>query len=255
MDFNVNSKTLERCKRKPVWGSLFGSWNYGLNTEGSDMDIRIYVHPTFDDLYEKKMYTEKICEKDKDDYDFHDIRRLPSLFFKGNTTWIESLFSDYQITYDEGANKILAMRDEISVMNIPKMYMSTLNHVEKKINLVRKGHGTATTQPMVDKVGYDTKEMLHAMRMVDLLEKFQANGFKDFEKCLKYTGQERETMLEYRSGKYSKEEALDLMKKKHADLKGMKDLFIHVEPNLDTLEKLENIVREIVRKEMIGWAL
>lgn len=247
----IEKSILDRCKRDPLWGSIFGSWNYNLNTEGSDMDVRLYTQPTFDDLYEGERYVEKICEKDKDDYDFHDIRRLPNLLFKANITWLENLYSDYQMICNDGINKIIDMRDEIVVMNIPKMYSTTIGHVEKKIKLVRKGHGTKSTQGMVDKIGYDTKELVHAIRMVDFVKRFHANGFNNFGECLKYTGQERENMLEYRNGRYSKDEALELMKKAHCELVEIKDAFISLEPNLETLSRLENIVREIVREGMI----
>ena len=46
--------------RVPVLKALVGSHNYNLNTPESDKDYKLFVLPTFDDLYSREDYTASI---------------------------------------------------------------------------------------------------------------------------------------------------------------------------------------------------
>ena len=78
--------------RVSVLKALVGSHNYSLNTPESDKDYKLFVLPTFDDLYSREDYTVNINSKEEDIV-VYDIRKLSSLFFKANVNYIEVLYS------------------------------------------------------------------------------------------------------------------------------------------------------------------
>lgn len=79
--------------RKVVFKALVGSHNYNLNTLESDKDYKVFVLPTFDDLYFNNSFS-KSCIGETEDFDVHDIRKCSSLWYKANVNFLEVLFSE-----------------------------------------------------------------------------------------------------------------------------------------------------------------
>ena len=77
--------------RKELFRALVGSHNYN-NTPESDKDYKIFIAPTFDDLYFNKQFSNSIIGE-TEDYDIHDIRKVSHLWWKANVNFIEVLFS------------------------------------------------------------------------------------------------------------------------------------------------------------------
>lgn len=73
--------------------ALVGSHNYNLADENSDKDYKMFVLPTFEDLYKGKMYSKQIIGE-TEDLDVHDIRKIVNLFYKSNINFIEVLFTN-----------------------------------------------------------------------------------------------------------------------------------------------------------------
>ena len=68
---------MEYNGREVVFKTLVGSHNYGLNRKGSDKDYKVYLAPTFDDLYEGNKFSHQTVSFAVD-MDYHDIRKLPA---------------------------------------------------------------------------------------------------------------------------------------------------------------------------------
>lgn len=79
--------------RKEIFRALVGSHNYNMNTPESDKDYKIFVAPTFNDLYFNKSYSNFIIGE-TEDYDIHDVRKLSNLLWKSNVNFMEVLFSE-----------------------------------------------------------------------------------------------------------------------------------------------------------------
>ncbi len=89
--------------RKIVLKALVGSHNYNLATgvsvhsdtgiafPASDKDYKVFILPTFEDLYNGEMYSEQIIGE-KVDWDIHDIRKLSSILFKANINPINTMY-------------------------------------------------------------------------------------------------------------------------------------------------------------------
>lgn len=236
--------------RKQLLRSNTGSWNYNLQSEDSDRDYKVFVAPTFEDLYKGKMYANSIITKTEDN-DIHDIRKLPDLFWKSNIAYLELLFSD-DITFpdDSDFNRLYALRDEIAIINLPQLFKSCggmyLNRMKRIL------HATEGTEHLVAKYGYNTKEALHTVRTLDLLIRFHNNGFKDFKKALRYDDLEREFMVAIKYGRFSHDAFIKFVTGFHdAYFVPLKEEFYSKEPNKELKEEIDSIVMSIVKKNLL----
>lgn len=239
-----------RMDRKFVFKALVGSHNYNLNVDEiknintgdrfitSDRDYKVFVLPTFEDLYKGDMY---------------DIRKLPNILYKANINFIEVLFSNEIIINDELGreqklmlSKIFENKDEISKMNLPHLYNSCGGMFLSKMKLLKKG--TDGTQHLVDTFGYDTKQALHAYRVLDFIVRFANTDFEDFKKAMTYNEQEREFMLDIKRGLFTLESFENFVKFYYeAKFKQLKEKYHSFTPNQELKDKLDNIIMEIVK--------
>lgn len=204
---------------------LVGSHNYNLNTDlvkrvtdkgvnifpASDKDYKGFVFPTFEELYFGLKYSNQVIT-DTEDIDVHDIRKLPDLFFKANINFLEVLFSKEIITDNDSLtrsqmkflNTLFENRNKIAKMNIPYLWNSCGGMHRQKMALLEKG--TEGTQHLVDAFGYDTKQALHAYRVLNFFARFEKTDFEDFGYAMKYSEQERDFMLSIKHGYFTLDE-------------------------------------------------
>lgn len=176
-------------KRKEIFRAIVGSHNYNLNDESSDKDYKVFVSPTFDDLYFGDMYHNSVITETVD-YDYHDIRKLPELFWKANVNFLEVLFSEQiEISDDNKADTKAILRaiftwarNDLAKMNLPYLYKSCIGmHITKKKQIDK---GTSGTQYLVEQFGYDTKQAMHSVRILDFLKRFADSEFNDFKSAI-----------------------------------------------------------------------
>ena len=153
---------------------LVGSHNYGLNTPKSDKDYKIFVLPTFDDLYYgKKTSSSTIKDSNNEDYEVKDIRLLLDLLRKANPSYLEILFS-VEVKVDFRFEKIwkflMQHREEIVQYNKANFFNATWGTICEKAKSLRQKKYTASSKELFDKLGYDPKQMCHFMRLYELLD-------------------------------------------------------------------------------------
>ena len=74
---------------------LYGSQNYGINTENSDIDTKAIIIPTINDLCLKKPISREIRFDNEEHCEIKDIREMIKMFKKQNINFIEILYTDY----------------------------------------------------------------------------------------------------------------------------------------------------------------
>lgn len=153
--------------REVVIRALVGSHNYNLNTKTSDRDYKYFVIPTFDDLYFGKLFSTSYQAETKD-YDCHDIRQLSNLLWKANINFIEVLFSQ-DLLFHSGLSWLFDHKNELASMNMPYLYKATMGMHYQKASSLHKG--TAKTQSLIERFGYDTKQATHALRCLFMVER------------------------------------------------------------------------------------
>jgi predicted nucleotidyltransferase len=235
----VNRPILYQC--------VVGSHNYNLNEPDSDRDYRVFVCPTFDDLYYGKQYSAASVGTDVD-YTAHDIRKLAELMWKGNINFIETLFADdYYAAAEAGCffHNILTRREELARINLSNLWDAGQGMSQNKFNNLKKG--TSGTRHLVDKYGYDTKQALHCYRCLDLLERYNAFGFLNFKQALWYEeGPERDFMMEIKNGCFTLDEFKEMVQMKQKEVNRLKEIYKSQEPDSDLHNWLDNQVKELI---------
>ena len=95
------SEHLDAVKEKhPEWVGIFlqGSQNYKLDYEGSDVDSKLIVLPSFEDfVLNRKPYSYTHIMENDEHVDVKDIRLMFDCFRKQNINFVEILFTKYRI--------------------------------------------------------------------------------------------------------------------------------------------------------------
>ena len=74
---------------------VYGSQNYGISTENSDVDTKAILIPSIEDLCLKKPVSREIHLENNEHCEVKDIRELVKMFTKQNINFLEILYSDY----------------------------------------------------------------------------------------------------------------------------------------------------------------
>jgi len=244
--------------RPELFRALVGSHNYNMNTPESDKDYKVFVSPTFDDLYFNKQFSRTYIGN-IEDFDVHDIRKTSNLWWKANVNFVEVLFSEDIIIAENilpETKKLLEemffMKHDIAMMNLPYLFDACIGmHITKKKQVNK---GTEGTQHLVDKFGYDTKQAMHSIRILDFLRRFSRVGFLSFKQAIWYNYEDpgRQYLLDVKGGKYSKDEYYEMADKIKNDVENnYKQLYKQQEPNKVTNERLLEIVKKIVKIQIL----
>lgn len=236
-------------ERQELFRALVGSTNYNLNRKESDKDYKVFVAPSFEDLYNNKYFNDCIITETMD-LDIHDIRKLPKLLSKSNISFLELLFSD-EVIFDcspevKGLiNQIFEMKDKIATMNLPNLFNSCIGMYHSRVKNLEKA--TEGTKHLVEKYGYNTKEALHIIRTLRVIIKFANQGFKDFKSAIYYTDEERQYLFDIKDGLYQLEEFKKIADCLYQDIiSKYEDTYKSQKINTEVEDKLTYIVKEIV---------
>ncbi|MBM7866394.1 hypothetical protein GTO89_07185 [Heliobacterium gestii] len=232
--------------REVILSALVGAHNYHLEGAGSDEDWKHIVLPSFDDLYSKRAFASAETSPDCD-YTAHDLRRFAELIRKGNPYFLEILFSRQWRVHDRHsafAQALLARRDRLAAMNRAGLYRHCLGTAKEKLRTLRKG--TETTLPLVRRYGYDTKEALHAFRLLDLVKRYAGFGW-DFDAALRYEGEPRQQMLALKQGGVADSRIDAMLAEKFREAEALAPRYQAAPLDTDTADWLEKSVRRQVR--------
>ncbi|WP_090739379.1 DNA polymerase beta superfamily protein [Paenibacillus sp. Mc5Re-14] len=229
--------------------ALVGSHNYNLATPESDKDYKIFTMPTFDDLYRGKMYSKADVGLEFD-FDVHDIRKMVALFWKANINFLEVLYSKENHIYDKNIKEIYNLRKDIVRMNLPYLYNACRGmHFEKMKRLDNPTEGTAH---LIEKYGYNTKEALHAYRVLDFITRFAYTDFEDFEWAMTYDENLRERMLEIKNGEYPKVTFQMLIRQKMSQFEKFDQAYYSQKPNEELKQHIDLIIYNMIKENFQG---
>jgi hypothetical protein len=165
---------------------LQGSQNYGLSYGGSDIDSKVIVIPSLDEIVlNKKPISEVTLMENNEHVDLKDIRLMFDCFKKQNINFVEVLFTEYFIlnplyaqTYFQ---EVLYYKEEIAHYS----EWSTLNCIKgmmmEKFKALK--HPYPTLKERIEKFSYDPKQLHHSLRMLEFCERY-ING-EPYKDCLK----------------------------------------------------------------------
>ena len=175
-----------------------GSTNYGLDMPNSDIDTKCIVLPSFKDicLAKKPVSTTHILENNEH-LDAKDIRSYVACFRKQNLNFLEILFTDYYIvnpTYKEQWDRLVEAREFIARMNVHRAVKSMKGITMKKYHAME--HRYPAKIDIIEKYGYDGKQVSHLIRVYDYLRRYIAG--EPYKDCLIPSKELRKLIMDYK---------------------------------------------------------
>lgn len=175
-----------------------GSTNYGLDTPNSDIDTKCIVLPSFKNicLAQKPVSTTHVLDNNEH-LDAKDIRSYVICFRKQNLNFLEILFTPYVVInpmYEKQWKRLIDNRERIARMNEFRAVKSMKGIALEKFHAMK--HKYPTKLDIIEKYGYDGKQVHHLLRVDDYLTRYIAG--EDYESCLHPTGDLVPRLMDYK---------------------------------------------------------
>ncbi len=153
---------------------LQGSQNYGLSYEGSDIDTKAIIIPSFKEfVLNRKPASTTLILPSNEHIDIKDIRLMHECFRKQNINFIEILFTKYKILNPEYENIYQPMFDNNERIAHYNNY-AAVNCIAGMVYEKHKAmeHPYPTLKDKIEKHGYDNKQLHHILRCEEFLNRY-----------------------------------------------------------------------------------
>ena len=150
-------KILEEKGYNVIYIGLYGSQNYNLDDEESDIDAKAIILPTLHDIIFRKV-TSTTVECEKGNIDVKDLLTFYDVIKKGNFSYIESIQTEYSI----GDKYIKNLFSQFKVNK-----KSVLGAMYEKRKALTHEYPSKTKE--FEMWGFDPKQHHHILRLYDLL--------------------------------------------------------------------------------------
>jgi len=150
-------KLLEDKGYKVVYIGLYGSQNYNLDDELSDIDCKAIILPSLHDIIFRKT-TSKVIKFENGEVDVKDLITFYDVIRKGNFSYIEAIDTEYSI----GDKYIKELFKQIR-----PNFKSILGAMYEKRKALT--HEYPSKKEEFEKWGFDPKQHHHIVRLHDLI--------------------------------------------------------------------------------------
>lgn len=232
---------------------LQGSQNYGLDVAGSDIDTKLIITPTFEEIaFNKKPISTTHIRANEEHIDFKDIRLYMQTFRKQNLNFLEILFTPYKIVnplYEKEWNRLIAFRENIARANMFRGVKSMKGTAMEKYHALK--HPYPSKVETLEKYGYDLKQAHHLFRIEEYLVRYiKGDSYID---CL--SPKSADFLLEVKEGKFDLDWIENKTKQSINHVIDIADKFCQenqdvFDPKVDAL--LNDVQLEIMRLSMKG---
>ena len=154
---NEYKKKLETLGYTVIYIGLYGSQNYNVDDEISDIDAKAIVMPTLHDIVFRKPVS-RVIECDNGAIDVKDLITFYDVIRKGNFSYIESIQTKYVIG-DKYIQELFKP--------IPVNFKSVVGAMYEKRKALT--HEYPSKHEEFNKWGFDPKQWHHILRLYDLL--------------------------------------------------------------------------------------
>lgn len=228
---------------------LQGSQNYGLAYEGSDIDTKCIVLPSFEDFcLNKKPTSTTLVLPSNEHIDIKDIRLMFECFKKQNVNFVEILFTKYRKLnpdFEELYQPMLQNAEMIARYNNYAFINCMAGMSMEKHKALE--HPYPTLVEKIEKYGYDPKQLHHIVRMNEFMIRYIAGT--TYEECLQSA--QPEYLIDIKRGCHTLEEARKISKEMLDDTIRRKNKYMESNPLVinTEVEKLMNMVLIDVLKQ------
>lgn len=227
---------------------LGGSRNRNLNVFTSDRDMKYFVLPTIKELYDGKTH-KNLTVSEKEDVEIHDVRKLESVLFKANLTYLELLYSIEIKSYFKEMDQLINLRDDIVKMNLSAFYSACMGMYNREYNSILNVN-SPEQRSIVDVYGYNTKKAMMSIHFLNFILKFEKNDFSDFKSCNWYETKERQLMLDIKTGFYELSWVQEHINKKFTEVKKLESIYKSCPVDFNTLSKIQELLYLLVTSHM-----
>ena len=243
---------------------LQGSQNYNLDIYESDymsdVDTKCLVIPKLDNLIKGSAMVSTKYDFEGEQIDVKDVRVIMEMWKKQNQSYIEILFTKYKLInpkYKSYINEIIAMRDDITQMNIPQLARCISGMSKEKVCALE--HEYPATIEKIKKFGYDPKQLASIIRLTHLTENLFEKDKKFGDAMIYHNSELRSYMIDVKKGKIALEEARKLAELYDTKTNAIKDDVIEQYGkdnfNSEICEKLETAIYKLVRFGIISGVI
>ena len=183
-------KVLEDKGYQVIYIGLYGSQNYNLDDEASDIDCKAIIMPSLHDIIFRNK-TSTTVECDKGEIDVKDLITFYEVIRKGNFSYIESIDTEYSI----GDKYIKELFKQIRP-NF-KSFLGAMYEKRKALT-----HEYPSKHEEFEKWGFDPKQYHHILRLYFLLQ----NNIE---------GNEKRSYIAYSSNNPRQRRLIDLKRNKN----------------------------------------
>lgn len=165
----------------PVYVCLYGSQNYGLDIISdeytSDMDYKCVVLPNLEQLVKNSTPVSVVVPYQDGQIDIKDIRCYMETLLKCNPAYVETIYTPYFFSCDEGISLFQNIRSKRDAL-INEMGCVFTKAICGMFSEKKKAmcHPYPTTAHKIEKFGYDGKQVHHMYRLLLMLYDFDEFG-------------------------------------------------------------------------------
>ena len=177
---------------------LYGSQNYNLNYEGSDIDLKAIVIPSINDIVFNNKPISTTIDIPDGLCDIKDIRLMVQSWRKQNVNFMELLFTEYSYVnplFYEFFRPLLAAREMIVRYNEKRAVDCLRGFVYEKYYRLFKD--TPSQHEEITKYGYAAKQLVHMERLASLLEHYMKR--EPYMECLMVSPEERQKWIDLKT--------------------------------------------------------
>lgn len=187
-----NEEANKLFDRKNIVGLfLHGSQNYGLDLPSSDIDTKLLITPTLEDIgmgRQPKSHTHVLDNGEHLDY--KDVRFYIDAIKKQNPNFVEILFTDYKILnpyYSDIFYELINEKESIGRYDRYATLQAIRGSLLNKLHVL-KNPSTEDKKEIIEKYGYIPKEFCNALRYVYFIKAYIAE--RPYIECLRPTSSE-----------------------------------------------------------------
>lgn len=244
-------ESLEYFNKNNIVGIfLQGSQNYGLETPNSDIDTKLIVTPSFKEIaLARQPVSTTHIRANQEHIDFKDVRLYMETFRKQNLNFLEILFTCFQLVngkYADQWQRLIQAREQIARMNPYRAVRSMYGIAGEKFHAMK--HPYPSKMHLIEKYGYDGKQVSHLIRVDDYLERYIEG--ESYEICLKPSPEKFDEIMAYKLQQIPLEIAEVRAKEVYAHAEMLKNKFCDgkkEEEDPAMRELLEDVQYEIMK--------
>lgn len=233
---------------------VFGSQNYGLDDEQSDLDSKLLVLPSFKDISSLAAPLSMTHERANGEHiDIRDVRLFIDNFKNQSHNSLEALFTPYcyvDPSYKEVWDALIKHREKIARLNPFKAVLAMEGMAHRNYGLLFKP--MQHDRDKFDALGYNPKQLHHILKSEYFIDHY-IRGDR-YEDCIKPTAANKELIVMTKKGHFTKEQATEIAARSMARSTQMATNFgkkSFPAPDPDVINLIDAAKEEIIRKGLL----